>query len=62
MNIRYNFHGPRSRAKVISFQPVPPLTDIYYVIVMRIIKCKKVFAGIFILIENKNKKSQQKHA
>jgi len=23
-NIRYDFHGSRSRAKVISFQPIPP--------------------------------------
>ena len=24
MNIRYDFHGSRSRAKVISLQPIPP--------------------------------------
>ncbi len=24
MNIRYDFHGSRSRAKVINFQPIPP--------------------------------------
>ena len=28
-NIRYNFYGSRSRAKVISFQPVPPFIFLY---------------------------------
>ena len=40
----------------LIFKQQPVLKISIYVIVMGIIKCEKVFAGIFILIENKLEK------
>ena len=33
-NIRYNFQGSRSRAKVISFQPVLPFSETFIIIII----------------------------
>ena len=54
MYVVYIYISTKNISLIFKQQPVLKIS--IYVIVMGIIKCEKVFAGIFILIENKLEK------